>query len=415
MLKVSIIAAPELWNRFLTSQPGGHLLQSYQWGELIEYQGGRVCRLGALEDGDLVGAMMLIVAPVPLPAPLPGHGFSWLYCPRGPLVAGPDAPALAALLEEAHALARKEHMVVLRLETNITEDDPRKDDWMAAYRALGFRTNPIAVHGRRSWVLDLRPDLDTLFASFRKAWRQDIHIAERRGVVVREAENDADFDAYYQLLQRTSKRANFFIHNKEHHREMLRLFSQTGDAVLYLAELDGKPIAAKMLIRFGDWCFDMFGATTDNDPSLPKTHLLQFRCLQWAKEHGCLFFDFRTIPEVLKPGEEMWGVYQFKKGFGGFSRLHLPTLDYVYRPLSYTIWRRSAQIRRLLRRIKHKLSLLKRSFAGRHFQHTEPKTAQSPARATSSQSPQPRSPAGRSGAGRDCSNAAAGAPLSMRQ
>lgn len=365
MLKVGIIAEGELWNRFLASQPGGHLLQSYQWGELIERQGGRIYRLGVLEDGHLIGAMMLSVAAVPLPAPLPGQHFSWLYCPRGPLVSGPQAPALAVLLEQAHVLARKEHALVLRLEPNLTEDDPQRDDWLAAYHALGFRTNPIAVHGRRSWVLDLRPDLDTLFANFRKAWRQDIHIAERRGVVVREAENEADFDAYYQLLQRTSERADFFIHGKKHHQEMLHLFSQTGDAVLYLAELEGKPIAAKMLIRFGNWCFDMFGATSDDDHSLPKTHLLQFRCLQWAKEQGCQFFDFRTIPEVLKPGEEMWGVYQFKKGFGGFSRLHLPTQDYVYHLPLYTLWRGSVQLRRHLRRVKRKMSLLGRRAARR--------------------------------------------------
>ena len=28
------------WNGFLTSQPRGHLLQSYEWGELNRYLGG---------------------------------------------------------------------------------------------------------------------------------------------------------------------------------------------------------------------------------------------------------------------------------------------------------------------------------------------------------------------------------------
>lgn len=360
MIEIGIVADCEAWNRFLMTQPGGHLLQSYQWGKLIEYQGGRIYRLGALEDGNLVGAMMLSVAPIPLPASLPGPGFTWLYCPRGPLVAEPESPALAALLEYAHTLARKEHAVVLRVEPNLIEDDPQRDNWIAAYQSLGFRTNPVAVHGRRSWILDLRPDMDVLFANFRKAWRYDIRLAERRGVVVREAENDADFEAYYHLLQNTSERDGFFIHGKEHHREILRLFSETGDAVLYLAELEGEPVAAKLLIRFGNWCFDMFGASSDKDPRLPKTHLLQFRCLQWAKERGCQFFDFRTIPEVLKPEEEMWGVYQFKKGFGGFSRLHLATQDYIYQPLIYTLWRRSVQIRRYFRHAKSKKRLLER-------------------------------------------------------
>src|SRR5438046_10512693 len=82
------------WNGFLTSQPHGHLLQSYEWGELNRYLGGRIYRLGALEDGRMVGALMLSVAQVPLPVTLPGLRFQWLYGSRGPTAECPDAPAL---------------------------------------------------------------------------------------------------------------------------------------------------------------------------------------------------------------------------------------------------------------------------------------------------------------------------------
>jgi lipid II:glycine glycyltransferase (peptidoglycan interpeptide bridge formation enzyme) len=343
----------EQWNAFLMSQSSGHLLQSYEWGELIQYQKDHIYRLGALENGRLVGTMMLSVVPLPLSLSVSGLRLTWLYCSRGPAVEHPHAPALTALLKHAHAIGRREHAIVLRLEPNITDDDPAMHAWLSTYRTLGFQTNPIAVHGRRSWVLDLRPAIDQLLANFRKAWRQDIRIAQQRGVIVREARSDADFDTYYHLLKSTSERDGFFIHGKEHHKEILRLFASKGDAVIYLAELAGEPLAAKMLIRFGTWCYDMFGASANSHHNIPKTHLLQFRCLQWAKEHGCTYFDFRTVPEILQPGEEMWGVYQFKKGFGGFSRLHLPTLDYVYRPLIYTAWHRAVAIRRRLRRAWH--------------------------------------------------------------
>jgi peptidoglycan pentaglycine glycine transferase (the first glycine) len=45
-MEVRIATEPELWNDFLKSQPGGHLLQSYEWGELIQHQGRRIYRLG---------------------------------------------------------------------------------------------------------------------------------------------------------------------------------------------------------------------------------------------------------------------------------------------------------------------------------------------------------------------------------
>ena len=123
-LSVQEITDAEQWNTFLTSQPRGHLLQSYEWGELNKYLGGRIYRLGALEDGRLIGAMLLTVAPVPLPVRVPGLQLNWLYSVRGPTVERPDSPALAALITHAHTVAKREHAVVLRVEPNIADDDP---------------------------------------------------------------------------------------------------------------------------------------------------------------------------------------------------------------------------------------------------------------------------------------------------
>ena len=104
----------------------------------------------------MVGAMMLTVAQVPLPSSVPVR-FDWLYATRGPTVESPDSPALAALIEHAHTIARKEHAVVLRLEPNIADDDLDMDAWIAAYRALGFHINPTAIHARRSWCWIFHP------------------------------------------------------------------------------------------------------------------------------------------------------------------------------------------------------------------------------------------------------------------
>lgn len=364
-ITIQEIADREQWDGFLTSQPRGHLLQSYEWGELTKYLGGRIYRLGALEGGHMIGAMLLTISPVPIPVPLPGLRFNWLYSSRGPTVERPDSPALPALVEHVQAIAPQEHAVVLRLEPNITDDDPELDKWLAAYRALGFQTYPYAVHGRRSWVLDIRPGAEQLLANFKMTWRQNVRIAERKGVIVREATSDADFDAYYELLKITSERDAFFIHSKNYHKEILRQFGSKGDAVLYLAEHEGEPLAAKMLIRFGNWCWDMFGASSNHKRNLKPTYLLQYRCIQWARAQGCSFFDFRTIPEVLEPGEEMWGVYEFKKGFGGFSRLNMPTQDYVYRPLIYSAWRKLVEIRRTRRHAERKKVELERAARGK--------------------------------------------------
>ncbi len=64
-MTIQEISDKEQWNAFLLSQPRGHLLQSYEWGELNRYLGGQIYRLGALDNsGRMTGAMMLTLTPV---------------------------------------------------------------------------------------------------------------------------------------------------------------------------------------------------------------------------------------------------------------------------------------------------------------------------------------------------------------
>ncbi len=357
-ITVEEIHDKDQWNNFLVSQqPRGHLLQAYEWGDLKRILGGNCYRLGAFEDGRLIGTMMLYENDIPIP--LPGlNPFRYLYCSRGPTLESPDSPALPALIEYAHKLARKTHAVLLRVEPNIADDTPDMERWVAAYHKLGFHSYPHSIHLPRTWVLDIRPDLKDLFAQFKTTWRQNIRVAERKGVTIREVKSEEDLQAYYEVYKETSERDDFFIHTLDYHKAILNTFSSKGEGVLYIAEHEGDVLAARLIICMGTWCWDMFGASSNKKRNLKATYLLQYRCLQWAKEHNCDYFDFRVIPTILEPGQDMWGVYEFKRGFGGFSRLNMPSQDYVYRPLIYKAWTKMVEIRRERRqRERHKVEV----------------------------------------------------------
>jgi lipid II:glycine glycyltransferase (peptidoglycan interpeptide bridge formation enzyme) len=357
-ITVEEIRDKDQWNNFLVSQqPRGHLLQAYEWGDLKRILGGGCHRLGAFEDGRLIGTMMVYENDIPIP--LPGlNRLMFLYCSRGPTVESPDSPALPVLIEHAHKLARKTHAVLLRVEPNIADDTPDMERWIAAYHKLGFHSNPNSIHLPRSWVLDIRPDLKDLFAQFKTTWRQNIRVAERKGVTVREVRSEEDLQAYYEVYKETSERDDFFIHTLDYHKAILNTFSSKGEGVLYIAEHEGDVLAARLIICMGKWCWDMFGASSNKKRNLKATYLLQYRCFQWAKERNCDYFDFRVIPTILEPGQDMWGVYEFKRGFGGFSRMNMPTQDYIYRPLIYKAWTKMVEIRREMRqRERHKVEV----------------------------------------------------------
>jgi hypothetical protein len=116
--------------------------------------------MGVLEDGRLIGAMLLAVSPIALPVTLPGIRFEFLYSRRGPAVERPDT--LVALVEHAHKIAQQERVVVLRFEPNIADDDSQMEEWVTrACRPPGpCPGSPVPClrcHGghRRTNLLDL--------------------------------------------------------------------------------------------------------------------------------------------------------------------------------------------------------------------------------------------------------------------
>ena len=163
---------------------------------------------------------------------------------------------------------------------------------------------------------------------------------------MRQGTAQADIDTFYRLYQTTSERDQFFIHNKAHYEDVLHLFGKGDRAALLLAEFEGKAIAGIIVLRFGCWSWYMYGASSNEYRNLMPNHLLQWTGIQWAKAHGCWYYNFRGIPDILEEGQELWGVYVFKQGFGGYPMRALETHDLVYQPFVYAVYRRLLDVKR---------------------------------------------------------------------
>lgn len=336
-MEVREVTDRDQWNRFVEASPIGYITQTYEWGELGAFLGSRMVRLGALEDGFLRGAMVVLVARM---APL---GWRYLYVPRGPVVDDPDGPAMRALLDAARGLARREGAFMLKIEPNVVDGDAR---WLAALGRLGFRRNPYATHPRRSWVVDVRPSEADLLANMKMTWRYNIKAAERKGVRVREGTTAADLDTWYGLYQETGARDGFAIHPRDYYATVLNLYRERGAAVQFLAEYEGAPIAGLIVARCGQVATSMFSASSNHHRERRPNHLLQWTGMRWAKAHGCDLYDFRAIAERLEPTEADYSLYTYKEGFGGYSVLTLDAHDQPYGRARYWVYRQSLGAKR---------------------------------------------------------------------
>lgn len=337
-MEARIITDRQLWNDFVAASVCCDIAQSYEWGDLAPHLGAEALRVGVVdEQGRLCAAMLLLITRAPvLRRP-------YFYAVRGPVIDNPHSPAMSVLLDFVKAEARKRGAFMLKVEPSVPDGN---EQWLAALSKQGFTPNPYAVHIRNEWVLDLRPDEKELQAGMKEKWRYNIRLAGRKGVTVRRGEGKADLDTFYSLYEITSERDQFFINNKQHYEDVMRLYSEGDRAALLLAEFEGKAIAGTIVLRMGHWSWYMFGASSNEQRNLMPNHLLQWTALQWAKSHGCWYYNFRGIPEVLEEGQELWGVYVFKRGFGGYPLRFLETHDLVYQPLIYKLYMRLLEVKR---------------------------------------------------------------------
>jgi peptidoglycan pentaglycine glycine transferase (the first glycine) len=337
-MEARIITDRQQWNDFVSASECCNITQSYEWGELGPHLGAQTMRIGVVDDeGKLCAAMLMLIVRAPI------IRRPYFYAVRGPVIDDPSSPALTTLLNFVRAEARRQGAFMLKVEPSVDDEDER---WLLALRRHGFRPNPYAVHIRNEWVLNIQPDEQEILAGMKEKWRYNIRLAGRKGVTVRRGEGQADLDTFYKIYETTSERDQFFIHNKAFYEEVMRLYSPDDRFALFLAEYQGEPIAGIIVLRYGRWSWYMYGASSNEHRNLMPNHLLQWRGIQWAKSHGCRYYNFRGIPDILEEGQELWGVYIFKRGFGGYAMRALETHDLVYQPLVYNVYMRLLEVKR---------------------------------------------------------------------
>ena len=345
-MEARIITDRQQWDDFVASSPCCNITQSYEWGQLLPYLGDASLHVGVVDDrGNLCAAMLVQVMSAPI------LNRPYFYAPRGPIIDDPASPALTILLNFVKAQARKYHAFMLKIEPSVPDGDTR---WLAALQQRGFHPNPYATHVRHEWVLDISPDEKPLMGGMKEKWRYNIRLAARKGITIRRGESEADLDTFYRIYETTSERDRFFIHPKAFYRDVLQLYSKDDHAALFLAEYEGQAISGTVVVWLGEWSWYMYGASSNEHRERMPNHLLQWTGMQWAKSKGCRYYNFRGIPDVLEEGQELWGVYLFKRGFGGYPLRFLETHDLAYQPLFYEAYRRLLDVKRWRDERQHK-------------------------------------------------------------
>lgn len=325
----------KIWNSFVSASPKGHLLQSWQWGQLKAAFGWQAVRMGIEDKGHIVAGAQVLFRPL---LPFPRY-LSIAYVPKGPLLDFGNLGVSETLFSTIHRLARQNKAILLKIEPEL----PDRPSVVRQLQACGFHPSQQAIQPRSTIHIDLRAAIDEILARMKSKTRYNVRLAERKGVLVREGTAD-DLPIFYRLIEMTSRRDGFAVHSQEYYETAYRLFVPQDQARLFLATYGDEVIAGLMAFAFGQQAWYMYGASSDKERNRMPNHLLQWEAICWAKERGCLTYDLWGIPDevgeqpekykktVTRQQGRLWGVYRFKQGFGGQVIRYVGAYDYIYRP-----------------------------------------------------------------------------------
>lgn len=178
--------------------------------------------------------------------------------------------------------------------------------------------------------LDLNLSEEELLAQMKPKTRYNIRLAGRRGVQVRTA-GKADLETWYRLYRETAERNHFYHHGTDFFEGMLKANEQSHEntgSIMLIAEHDGEALAAMWLGLSGRQATYLYGASSTNKRNLMPAYALQWAAIKKAKMAGCTYYDMFGISPTANPAHPMYGLYRFKKGFGGKQILRRGCWDY---------------------------------------------------------------------------------------
>lgn len=296
-----------------------------------------------------------------------GHAFrqtlpifgDYLFIPRGPVV---DMNSLAS--EELHKtlseLALASSAAWIRVE-------PGSVDVLELLRSVFgpacIVPAPRDTNPRETFMVPLDGSPLDWLGRMKPKTRYNVRLAEKHGVTVRFSRSAEDMETFIGLITSTANRKAIAPHPKSYYRNFFATLPEEM-CVVALAEYEGVPVAAALLVFFEETAYYLHGGSGDRHRELMAPFLLHFKCMEEAKRRGARHYDFGGVRLQTKKGaaDTSWdGITRFKQGFApSVETLVFPgTYDIIVSPVRYALYRKSrhlASMRRVFRYIFSRFS-----------------------------------------------------------
>jgi len=316
---------------------GKEFLQSENW---LAFQGATgketvSCSL----DGFLANG---IIQSLPL-------GGKYLYVPRGPIF-GNDQ--LLKNIEGLVDQAKKKNAKWIRIEPE-NEESLKKIEEVFDGKIVRA---PRDIQPREIFVMDVTKDEEVLLAQMKSKTRYNIRLAEKHGVKTFATREEKYKQAFLDLIEATADRKEINPHPKGYYEKFFEIFPSEM-CQLFIAEYNGTVLVANILIIFGGRAIYLHGGSGSVHRDVMAPYLLQWKQIQYAKERGCVEYDFGGVKMMNQESgiknleKNNWdGITRFKMGFSPETApIVFPgSYDMILDPMAYRTYTFIRNTRKIL-------------------------------------------------------------------
>lgn len=384
---------------------GKDFLQSEEWQKFQESVGRKIYSVSNNKDvksqSDYVPSFHASIIEHQLP--MVGKYF---YIPRGPIIPAKAEIQKSYLDSGSEAgmtniinLAKENNIGWIRFDANSLEilGMIKNAVWADLVSAQKGQTQDLSLQNykivksphdmqpREILVMDITKSEEELLAEMKAKTRYNVRLAEKKGVTINVIpaqagiqENLLDsgspaspsqggeagmtnkyIDEFLRLVKITAKRDGITPHPENYYRKMFEVI--LNDILkLYIAEYQGKIIAANIMVFYGNTATYLHGASDYNYRDAMAPYLLQWQAILDAKKAGFTKYDLGGVkipkPETqnLKPnwfkkitgyrlqvtGSSWQGITRFKTGFAPNTKLTIfpGSYDIVINPFKYKLY-----------------------------------------------------------------------------
>ena len=296
--------------------PTSGFMQSQFWARFKQTEGYDVTRLALLQDDKLIGGASL------LRFPLAGQP-SFILCPEGPVLPWGEVAVARRALRELTGIAKEmPNSLGLRIEPHLPTPLPSLlRNWTDA---------PTDLTPSDTLMLDLRLSEDELLAQAHPKCRYNLKIADRDGVEVQVTQDMSIAHDFYELLQETSNRTDFFIEPLGFFLGLLSELFASNTGEVFVARRQGKLLAAIVVVYFGRRATYLYGASSSADRRHMPAYALHRAAMSAARSRGCIEYDMYGIDAFERRDHLYAGITRFKKQWGGTIFTRIGARDYVF-------------------------------------------------------------------------------------